>query len=49
MKECVLIKTLSRNRLSIDDEILINFNYEQDELINAMFKKLKMKAEIEKE
>ena len=48
MKECVLIETLSRNKLSIDDKILINFNYEQDELINAMFKKLKMKAEIEK-
>ena len=48
MKECVLIKTLSRNKLSVDDEILIDFDYEQNELINAMLKELKMKTEIEK-
>ena len=48
MKEYVLIETLSRNKLSIDDEILINFDYKQNELINAIFKKLKMKTEIEK-
>ena len=48
MKEYVLIKTLSRNKLLIDDKILINLDYEQNKLINAMFKKLKMKAKIEK-
>ena len=48
MKKCVLIETLSRNKLSVDDEILINFNYEQNELINAMLKELKIKAKIKK-
>ena len=48
MKEYVLIETLSRNKLFVNDKILINFDYKQNELINAMFKKLKMKAEIEK-
>ena len=49
MRKCVLIKILSRNKLFVDDEILINFNYEQNELINAMLKKLKIKTKIEKE
>ena len=47
MREYVLTETLSRNKLSVDDEILINLDYEQNELINAMFKELKMKAKIE--
>ena len=48
MKECVLIEILSRNRLSVDDEILINLDYEQNKLINAMLKELKIKTKIEK-
>ena len=47
MKKCVLIEILSRNKLSVDNEILINLDYEQNELINAMLKKLKIKAKIE--
>ena len=49
MKECILIETLSHNRLSVDDEILINFNYEWNELINAILKTIKMKAKTENE
>ena len=48
MRKCVLIKILLRNKLFVDDEILINFDYEQNELINAILKKLKIKVKIEK-
>ena len=47
MKECILIETLSRDKLFIDNGILINFNCKQTELINAILKELKMKTEIE--
>ena len=49
MKEYVLIETLLRDKLFIDDKILIGFNYEQNELINVILKKLKIKTEAEEE
>ena len=49
MIEYVLIKTLSCNKLSIDDKSLINLDYKRNELINTILKKRKMKAEIQNE
>ena len=47
MRKCVLTKSLSRESISIDDEMLIDMNYIEDERTNAIISEVKAKTEVE--
>ena len=47
MKKCVLTESLSRDSISVDDEMLIDMNYIENERANAIISEVKAKTEIE--
>ena len=47
MRKCVFTESLSRNSISIDNEMLIDMNYIENERANAIISEVKAKTEVE--
>ena len=47
LKKCCFTSIISRENISVNDEVLIDFDYLKDERINAIIHKIEQKTQAE--